>query len=81
MSELRIKLNETAELVVTARESDSYTGTALFKLEKQYADGSKHDAHEAFTSPVMLEQIGRFLIKEAESIRLVQQSRDKSFRV
>jgi hypothetical protein len=81
MSELRIKINETVDLVVTARESDAYTGAAFLRLEKQYANGEMHDSHEAFISPMMLEQIGRFLIKEAESIRVSQQTRDKSLRI
>lgn len=81
MTEFRIKLNETVGLVVTACESDVYSGSAFFKLEKEYADGSKNGVNEAFLSPMMLEQVGRHLIAQAEAIRLAQQSRDKYLRV
>ena len=81
MSEFKIKLNETVGLVVTARESDTYSGSAFFKLEKEYADGSKTGANEAFLSPIMLEQLGRHLIAQAEAIRLAQQTRDKPLSV
>lgn len=63
---------------VEVRESDEYTQQVLVKITKQYKDGDIKSSGEMFLSPIQLENLGRFLVRQAEEIKTAQASRESA---
>jgi len=84
MATLAIKINEDYVVDVTIRESDIYTEKVYIEIvgftnahaEREYhVPENKNDVNELLLTPSQLDLLGRFLIREAETIRLAQEAR------
>jgi hypothetical protein len=71
-----IHANEMFTVDVTVRESDEYTKAAYLKLELNYGPENRVGTHELFLTPIQLELMGRFLVRQADEIRTAQAYRE-----
>jgi len=78
MAQLRINANETFTIDVTVRESDEYTEQVYVRLDRHYVPEEIRGCHELFLTPTQLDQLGRFLIRQADEIRTAQEVRKAS---
>ncbi len=69
MTSFRIDSNETFSTEVTVRESDKYTRAAYVKFERHYIPEEIRGVNEMFMTPQELEQLGFFLIAQADKMR------------
>ncbi len=68
MTTLAIVVNEDVTFNIVTRESDSYSKTAYVSFTRSDS-GDSRKCDELFLTPDHLEQLGRFLIKQADTIR------------
>jgi len=78
MTTFRIDSNDTFSTEVSVRESDKYTKAAYIKFERHYIPEEVRGVNEMFMTPNELEDLGRFLIKQAHAIREMQEIRHKT---
>jgi hypothetical protein len=75
MAQLRINSNEAFTIDATVRESDEYTQAVYVRFDRHYIPEGVHGCNEFFLTPTQLEQLGRFLVRQADEIRTAQQYR------
>lgn len=75
MAQLRINANESFTIDVTVRESDEYTEAIYIRLDRHYVPEEIYGCNELFLTPNQVEQLGQFLIRQADEIRRVQNYR------
>ena len=75
MAQLRINVNPTVTLDVTVRESDEYTESAYVKFEHHMSSEEIQGCNEMFLTPEQLDQLARFLMRQADEIRSAQFNR------
>lgn len=75
MAQLRIDANETFTIDATVRESDEYSKAVYVRFDRHYIPEDIRGCNEFFLSPVQLEQLGRFLVRQADEIRTAQEHR------
>jgi len=75
MSQLQININPVVTLDVTVRESDKYTNSAYVKFEHHMSSVEIQGCNEMFLTPEQLDQLGRFLMHQADEIRSAQFNR------
>lgn len=75
MATLIINANEMFTIDVTARESDEYTQAVYLRFDRNYLPESKQPCSEMYLTPIQLELLGRFLLRQADEIRTVQAQR------
>ncbi len=75
MTSFRIDSNDTFSTEVTVRESDKYTETVYVKFERHYIPEEIRGVNEMFFTPNQLELLGRFLCRQADEIRRLQNGR------
>jgi hypothetical protein len=76
MATLRIDSNETFQTEVTVRESDKYTQMVYVKFDRNYLLEEIRGCDEMFLTPAQLDQLGRFLVRQADAIRIAQRHRE-----
>lgn len=74
MAQLVINANKMFTIDATVRESDEYTEAVYVKFERHFHDRLS-GCNEFFLTPIQLEQLGRFLIRQADDIRTAQDMR------
>ena len=72
MSLLQIRANPNFTIDVVVRESDKYSELVYIKFERNTIDGDIERTSEAFLTPNQLDQLGRYLIRQAEEIAAMQ---------
>ncbi len=72
MTTYRLDSNDTFSTEVTVRESDKYTKAAYVKFERHYIPEEIRGVNEMFMSTDELENLGRFLCRQADEIRRLQ---------
>ena len=77
MAQLRIDTNDTIETIVTVRESDEYSSMAYVRFDRHIFPEDIRGTHEIFMTPIDLELLGRFLVRQADEIRTAQAVRDE----
>jgi len=75
MATFRIDSNESFTTEVTIRESDMHTKDAYVKFTRYYIPEEIRGCNEMFLTPTQLDLLGRFLIRQADEIRLEQANR------
>jgi hypothetical protein len=70
MSTLVIPANSMFTIDVTARKSDEYSDAAYLKFERKYNPDSPQRCNEMFLTTTQMDQLGRFLVRQAEEIRM-----------
>ena len=75
MAQLRINSNDAFTIDATVRESDEYTESVYVRFDRHYVTEHIRGEHEFFLTPVQLEQLGRFLLRQADEIRTTQEYR------
>lgn len=75
MAQLRINANNTFTIDATVHESDEYTEAVYIRFDRHYIPEGISGCNEFFLTPVQLEQLGRFLVRQADEIRTAQQYR------
>ncbi len=80
MSQLQININPDVTLDVTVRESDKYTNSAYVKFEHHMSSGEIQGCNEMFLTPEQLDQLSRFLMRQADEIRSAQFNRYASLK-
>lgn len=75
MTSFRIDSNDTFSTEVTVRESDKYTEAVYVKFERHYIPEEIRGVDEMFFTPNQLELLGRFLCRQADEIRRLQNNR------
>lgn len=75
MAILQIKTNEDSAINIIVRESDPYSESVFLKFERHY-DVNSHRISEMFMTPSQMDLLGRFLIREAAEIKLIQADRE-----
>jgi hypothetical protein len=78
MASLKIDVDSTFDVDVTVRESDKYSKLVFVKFEKNFAPENMHSCSEMFLTPMQLELLGRFLIRQADEIHTAQEIRHKT---
>lgn len=76
MAQLRINANIDYTIDVTVRETDEITRAAFVRFDRNYLEEGVHGCNEFFLTPTQLEQLGRFLVRQADEIRTAQQFRE-----
>ena len=76
MAVYRIEQVGTLITDVTVRESDEYSSHVYLRFDHHVVPEDVRGTHEIFLTPVQLEQLGRFLVKQADEIRLSQTHRE-----
>lgn len=74
MATQTLRLNETLTLDVTVGTPNRFSDEVHIKMEHNFGHGNVQGTNEAFLSPSQLDLLGRFLIRQAEDIRLEQES-------
>jgi len=72
MALLKLETGSTFDIDVTVRESDEYSKSVFVKFERNYRPDSIHSCNDMFLSPVQLELLGKFLVRQADEIRTAQ---------
>ena len=78
MNTHRIDSNDTFSTEVTVRESDKYSRDVYIKIERHYVPEEIRGTNEVFMTVTQLEQLGRFLVKQADAIRTEQAMRESA---
>jgi hypothetical protein len=76
MAQLRINANPTFTIDVTVRESDEYSESVYVKFDRHVLPEEIRGCSEMFLTPTQVEQLGRFLIRQADEIRTAQDIRN-----
>lgn len=76
MPKLIISSNPGFTTEVTVQESDQYSGLAYVRLEKNFRPEHVHATSELFLTSGELSLLGKFLIKQAEELRVAQVDRN-----
>jgi hypothetical protein len=74
MSLVQIRSNPNFTFDVVVRESDKYSESVYLKFERN-TDGDIQGCDEVFMTPAQLDQLGRFLIRQASEIISIQENR------
>lgn len=77
MATLRIDNNKTFVTEVTVTESDKYSCDVYLKFGRHYVPENVRGVSEMFLTPIQLENLGHFLIRQAKEIRTEQEMRGK----
>lgn len=77
MSVLRINSNDSFAIEMLVRESDKYTEDVYFKLSRHYIPEQIDACDEMFFSVEQLEQIGNFILAQANEIKQIQKRRNE----
>jgi hypothetical protein len=80
MATLHIETGEKASIDISVRESDKYTQSVLMKLSRNSGVDKVGGVNEIFMTPTELDQLGRFLIRQADEINTAQAVRKKDLR-
>ena len=70
-----INANSSFTIEVNVRESDKYTESVYVKFERNYVPENVQGVSEMFFTPDQLEDLGMFLVNQANSIRTEQANR------
>ncbi len=76
MATLTLNRDSTSPVDVVVRESDLHSESVLLKLTRSVLQGTPCGCSEVFMTPSQLDHLGRFLIRQAEEIRISQEMRD-----
>lgn len=68
------RIEQAGSLVtdISVRESDEYSEMVYMNIERHIVPENVRGTNEVYMTPVQLEQLGRFLMKQAEEIRTAQ---------
>ena len=72
------RIEQAGSLVtdVTVRESDEYSSQVYLRFDRHVVPENIRGTNEMFMTPVQLEQLGRFLVRQADEIRTSQAHRE-----
>jgi len=71
-----IKANDTFTVDVTVSDSNAYDEAVQVKFQHNFGHGKVHRTDEIFLTPIQLELLGRFLIRQADELRTAQSFRE-----
>lgn len=77
MSTLQLYTSKQAAVNAEVRESDKYSESIFVKFTRTQSPDDNSGCSEMFLTPSQLENLGRFLVKQADEIRTAQQIRNK----
>lgn len=68
------RIEQAGSLVtdISVRESDTYSGMVYINIERHIVPENVRGTNEVYMTTVQLEQLGRFLMKQADEIRTAQ---------
>lgn len=72
MTTLQLKTNNSFSINASVRESDPYSESVYMKFEMDPVIGHSARMDEMFLTPDQLEELGKFLVQEAKTIRETQ---------
>jgi len=78
MATLRLDSNEAMITEVSVNESDAYTRYVYVKFTRDIIPEGIRGCNEMFLTPGQLDLLGRFLVRQAEEIRVAQLHREVS---
>lgn len=81
MAQLRINANDTFTIDVTVRESDEYTESVYVRIDRHMVPEEIRGCNEMFLTPSQIDQLGRFLIRQADEIQTAQVHRHLTERI
>jgi hypothetical protein len=76
MATLQLHTNPNFSLDVSVRESDKYSKAVYLKFEHYISPENIRGVNQMFMTPIQLELLGRFLIRQADEIRTEQSFRE-----
>lgn len=77
MATLHLHTGPDFTLDVSVRESDTYTEDVFVKFEHYISPENIRGVNEMFMTPLQLELLGKFLIRQADEIRTDQAVRTR----
>lgn len=75
MATLNIDVNPGFSLEVDAREADEYSKLVFIRFQRHYHSEAILGADELFLTPDQTEQLARFLMRQADEVRMAQRAR------
>lgn len=72
MTTLQIKPNNDFEINITVKESDEYSKKILVRFDSHLMPEDLRGCNEMFLTVDELEKIGRFLLRQSDEIRAIQ---------
>lgn len=71
-----IKANNTFTVDITVSDGNQYDDSVQLKFARNFGAGKVHGTDELFLTPIQMELLGKFLIRQADEIRTAQSFRE-----
>lgn len=78
MATLRIDTNDSFTVDITVSETDKYTKSAYVRFDRHYIPEEIRGCNELFLTPIQLELLGKFFVRQAEEIKNLHSHREIS---
>lgn len=67
-----INPNAMSTIDVTVGDANKYDNAVQIKIARNFGNGRIHGTDELFLTPIQMELLGRFLVRQADELRSAQ---------